>query len=177
MVVARRNPDLAPFPYTTLFRSSIKLAAPELLPERLVLGALAVGELDEHRMVLSPDFLERVAECLQEILVGMKDGAIEGELDHGLRLADRGDFSFVVGINAFLVCNVGCKFDDLARLAPFIRNRVIKRLNPPLSAPFPYSTLFRSIKLAAPELLPERLVLGALAVGGLDEHGMVFSPD
>ena len=69
--------------------TGIKLPTPELLPECTVFRALAVSGLGEHRMVLPLDLLERIAERLEKILVGTENGAIERELDHGLRLADR----------------------------------------------------------------------------------------
>src|SRR5215470_16699519 len=128
-------------------------------------------------MVFSPDFLKRVTECLEEILVGIEDGAIEREFDHGLRLTDRGDLSLVVGIKALLVCNVAGKFHDLAGLSLSIKDRVVARLNPNLAAALTNSLVLTRIKFTASELLPERAILRALAVGRRDEHRMVFSSD
>jgi hypothetical protein len=42
----------------------------------------------EHAVVLALDFVERVTERRQKILGCRDDGAIEVELDHGLRFAD-----------------------------------------------------------------------------------------
>src|SRR5262249_45015582 len=102
--------------------------------------------------------------------VGIEDDAIDRERDHGLRLADRGDFSFVVSVKAFLVCNVISELTDIERLAILMRDRVVARLNPNFAAALTNSLVLTRIEIAAPELLPERPVLGALAVGGLDEH-------
>ena len=71
-----------------LYCAGLELAAVELGPEIAIGRALALGRLDEHAVMLALDLVERVAERVQEILVGGDDGAVEVELDHGLRLAE-----------------------------------------------------------------------------------------
>ena len=48
--------------------------------------------------MLALDFAERVAEGFQEIVVGGADGAVQVELDHGLRPAERVGERLVRGI-------------------------------------------------------------------------------
>ncbi|WP_431206648.1 hypothetical protein ACQ86E_19190 [Bradyrhizobium betae] len=47
-------------------------------------------------MVLAPDFLDRIAERIEKILVGRDDRSVGVELDHGLRAADRIDLGLRV---------------------------------------------------------------------------------
>jgi len=44
----------------------------------------------------SLDFLQLVTERLEIVLVGIEDGAVQIELDDGLRLADRGDLALII---------------------------------------------------------------------------------
>lgn len=48
-------------------------------------------------MVLSLDILQPVAHRLQEVVVGLQDGAIEGELDDRLHAMQRRDLGFKFG--------------------------------------------------------------------------------
>ncbi len=88
-VVGGLDPDLAAALGDTLVLCGLVLAAIEARPERAIIVAVARGRVDEHAVVLAPDLVERVAHRVQEILVGGDDGAVELELDHRLRLADR----------------------------------------------------------------------------------------
>ena len=49
-------------------------------------------------MVLAADFFQRVAQRLEEVLVGREHLAVEPELDHRLRLADRRELALEVGV-------------------------------------------------------------------------------
>jgi hypothetical protein len=51
--------------------------------------AVALGDLDKQAVVLALDLRKRIAERLQEILVGGNDRAVDVELDDSLRFADR----------------------------------------------------------------------------------------
>jgi hypothetical protein len=45
--------------------------------------------------MLSADLVERIAQRLEEVVVGVKNLATDGELDHGLHLVDRRDHPLV----------------------------------------------------------------------------------
>ena len=88
-VVGRLNPDLAPALAVALVLGRLVLAAVQGLPELPVLGALAVHVVDEHAVVLPDDLVEGVADDGEEVVVGVADGPVEVELNHGLRAASR----------------------------------------------------------------------------------------
>lgn len=69
----------------------IEFTFAELRPKRLVFGALPVSRLNKHAVVLAFDFVERIADSLEEIGIGMNDRAIDRKFDHGLRAPDRGN--------------------------------------------------------------------------------------
>ena len=45
------------------------------------------------------DFVQRISQRVQEILVGGDDRAVEVELDHGLRLADGRDLAGMIDVD------------------------------------------------------------------------------
>ena len=67
------------------------------VPELAIGRRVALGRIDEHAVMLALDFVQRVAERVEEVLVGGADRAVHVELDHRLRLADRRDLAVVVG--------------------------------------------------------------------------------
>ena len=73
-----------------------KLAAAQLGPEALILGAGAFGRIDEHRVMLALDLRQGIAEGGQEVFVGGGDPAVQFELDHGLGPLDGGHLAPVV---------------------------------------------------------------------------------
>jgi hypothetical protein len=80
------NPDFPAALAEPLVLGAIELTASEAPPEIGVLDGLRVGRFDEHAVVLALDLAQRVTHSREEILVGRKNGAVELELDHGLRL-------------------------------------------------------------------------------------------
>jgi hypothetical protein len=67
------------------------LAPVEVGPELAIGGAVAHRRLDKHAVMLALDLAERITERFQEIFVCGDNRAIQIELDHSLRLADRFD--------------------------------------------------------------------------------------
>lgn len=70
----------------TLELRGLMLAAAEFGPELPVFGALPVGRLHEHAVVLALDFRQRVAQRIQKALVCRQNGAVEAELNDCLHL-------------------------------------------------------------------------------------------
>ena len=98
------------------------------------------------------DLLGRVTHHFQEIVVGLKDGAVHLELDHGLRLADRFHLAGIVGVGQLLLGDVGSVFDDLEGLAVEIVDGVIGRLDPDFPPAFADTLEFVGNILAAVQL-------------------------
>jgi hypothetical protein len=87
----------------------LKLSIVEVLPEFFIFQAFAKGRLDKETVVAALDFLHGVADGLEEILVGMQDGAVQIEFNNGLDFVDGGklaakfhQFGVVIG-GAFAV--------------------------------------------------------------------------
>ena len=157
--------------------SGFIFAAPELLPEIPVFGALPIGRLDEHAVVLALDLVERVAQRIQEVLVGVTDRAVERELDHRLRLADGGELALVIGVAQLLLGDIGRVFDDLVGLAVAVEDRIVAGPDPDFLAALADALVLARIEFAAAELLPEQPVFGGLAVAWFSEHAVVLAFD
>ena len=93
-VVARLDPDLAIALGYTFELTCLKSAGPEVRPELPVLRTPSVRGIHEHRVVLAADFLEPIAQNLQDVRVGRKDCAVEVELDHRLGAVDGSALAF-----------------------------------------------------------------------------------
>ena len=145
--------SLPPLPIRLIF-GRLVFAAVQPGPEFLVLGAVLEGLIDEHAVVPALDFVERVSQGGQEIVVGGDDRAVDVELDHGLGLADGGDLAGVVGVLQLLLGHVRGILDDLERLAVEVEDRVVRGLDPDLLAPLADPLVFRRLVLAAVELWP-----------------------
>src|SRR5205085_2655524 len=95
-VVGTLDPDDATPLGHPLELAALVLSPTETSPELLILAALAVALLDEHRMVPPSHFLEGIAQHPEEVVVGREDRPVEVELDDRLRLADRGELAGVI---------------------------------------------------------------------------------
>src|SRR5262249_52129603 len=152
-----------------LVLAGVVFTAAELLPEALVLGALAVSRLAEQIGRASCGVSEWIAEGLQKVYVGGEDFAIERGLDQRLELIDGRELALEIGIAKFLLGDVGGILDHLERPALAIEDGVVACLDPDLLAALADPLVLAGVVFAAPELLPEALVLRALAVSRLDE--------
>ena len=56
---------------------------------------------DKHSVVFPPDFLKRIANRVQKILIRRQDEAIEIELNHGHRAVQRSDLICVIFVHSF----------------------------------------------------------------------------
>jgi len=83
-IVRSLDPDLAPALAEAPVLAGVELAARQSRPELAVLGAAGMLGVDEQGMVLALDLIKAVAHRLQEVVVGLQDGAIQGELDDRL---------------------------------------------------------------------------------------------
>ena len=98
---------------------------------------------------------------MQEIVVGVEDLAVERELDDRLRLVDRRELAFEIRVAQLLLGDVGCELDDLERLAAAVEDRIVAGLNPDFLAALADPLVLAGVELAAAELVPELLILGA----------------
>lgn len=79
------DPDLLAVLAVALVLRGLELAAVQAGPEVAIAGALALGRADEDAVMLALDLGERVAAHLEQVVIGIEDGAVETEFDHGLR--------------------------------------------------------------------------------------------
>ena len=98
--------------------------------------------------MLAFDFLQPVAQRLQEVLVGGDDRAVQVELDDRLGLADGGDLALVIRVLQLGGGDIGGELDDLERLAVEVEDRVVGGLNPDLLAALADALVFRGLELA-----------------------------
>jgi hypothetical protein len=83
-VVGSLNPDF-PSAFTDAFVfAGLVFAAVKLCPKVAIFGTVAIIFFDEDAVVFALDVVEHVAHGAQEIFVGVDDGAVHAELDHGL---------------------------------------------------------------------------------------------
>ncbi|MNQ67141.1 hypothetical protein D3C85_816510 [compost metagenome] len=117
-----------------------------------------------------------IADRRQEVVVGVQDRAVHGELDHRLGLVDGGDLALEVGGGQLLVGDVDGVFHHLERGAARVEDRVVAGLNPDLATVPAHPPVLTGVVFAAPQLVPEGAIGAGLNLGGIDEHG-VMAPD
>jgi hypothetical protein len=82
------NPNFTATLADALVLPGIVFTATELFPEQPIFRALPVGGVNKHRVMIAFDLLERIAERLQKILVGVQDLAIHAEFNDCLHSVD-----------------------------------------------------------------------------------------
>ena len=127
--------------------------------------------------MLALDFVQGIAQCSEEVVVGRDDGSVHIELDHCLRLADSRNLSLVVGIEQLLLRYVGSVLYDLEGFAVEVEDRVVGGLNPDFLAALADAFVFGRVVFAPVQLGPEFFVGGALFVSLVDEQAMVLALD
>ena len=108
-------------------------------------------------------------------MVGVSDGAVQIELNHGLGLADCVNLTLQVRMLKLSLGDVGGEFDDLVGLAIRSHDRVVRRLNPDLLLILPDPLELRYLRFAVVQLGPEFLILIAAPLGRINEHAVVLS--
>ena len=131
-----------------LYSVGLEFAVVEVAPELLVLGAVAVGRLDKHAVMLALDLVQPVAERREEIVVGGDDRAVQVEFDDGLGLADGGDLALVIGVLQLGGGDVRGELDDFERLAVEVEDGVVGGLNPDFLAALADALVFRRLEFA-----------------------------
>ncbi len=96
-VVGCLQPDLAAALGEALVFAGVELTSPELRPELPVFGAVAKPRLDEQAVVSAPDLGQRVADGLEEIVVGGTNRSVQVEFGDGLRAVDGRQLTLQVG--------------------------------------------------------------------------------
>ena len=127
--------------------------------------------------MLAFDLVQRIAERLEEVVVGGDDRAVQVELDHSLRLVDGGELALVIGVLQLGGGDVGGELDDFERLAVEVKDRVVRGLNPDFFAALADAFVFGGLEFAIVQVAPELLVLGAGPVGRLDKHAVMLALD
>ena len=148
-------------------------AAIEARPEIAACRAVALGRRDEHAVIAALNFGQRIAENLQQILIGADDSAVHAEFDDGLGPVDGGDLAGILHAPDLLGGNLGCKFDDFDRLAVGAGDRIVGSLDPDLAAILCNALVLPGLKLAAFQPRPEIEKGGRVAITGFDEHAVM----
>ena len=176
-VIGGEDPDFLAALADPLVFGRLVFAAVEARPELAVGGAVALGLLDEHAVMLALDFGERVAHRLQEVFIGGDDGAVHLERNDRLRPADRRDLAGVLHALDLAGGDVGRKLHDLDRLAVAVEHRVVGRLDPDLLVPLADPLVFGGLVFAALERRPEIAIRRAVALRRRDEHAVMLALD
>ena len=176
-VVGSQNPDFPAALADALEFVGHVFAAVELRPELFVVRALAVGVIDKHAVVFALDFVERVAQRLEEIVVGVKDRSLHGEFNHRLRLPNGGDLFGMVVIAQFAFGDVGHKLHDPIDFSVDVGDRIVGASDPHLPVAFGQSAEFTGLRHVILEFRPERRVFRQIAIGIALEDSVVLALD
>ena len=176
-VVGGLQPDLAAAAPEAPELAGLVAAPRERAPELGIVGAVGVGRLHEHAVVVADDLVARVADRLEEDVVGVEDDAAHVEGDDGMRLVDRRDLPLEIGLPQLRLGHHGGIFDDLEDAAAHVDDGAVGALQPD-RRPVPADPAIVSRTVPAlGEVGPEA---GAVRVAGLaraDEDAVVPSDD
>jgi hypothetical protein len=146
-VVGRENPDFLAALADPLELPGLVFATAEFGPELAIGRTVAHLRLDEYAVMLALNFGKRIAERLQEILVGGHDGAVQIELDRCLDAVDRHQLARIFHRPNLFLGDVGRELHDLRDRAVAGEDRVVGGMNPHFPAalgdPLEYSGLTR----------------------------------
>lgn len=176
-VVGCLNPDFAAALAKTAVFPGIILAPLEARPQGCIVRAGTEGGVNEDTVMPADDLAAVVTHSPQEVLVGIKDRAIQREGNDSLRLVDRGDLPRAVRILLLLLGNVGREFDHLHRLAGAIEDRIVGRLDPDFSAAFGQPPILASEELPTAEAFPEIAIVLRFTIGRVNEKAVVTPDD
>ena len=123
-------------------------------------------------MRLSQQFVARIADDLEEVVVDVEDGAVHAVLGDGLRLPDRFDLAAVIGVADRLRRDVYGVADDARDGAVGAADRCVERANPRGAPVHPDQLARGGHCFAVAKAGPERLVIFAVRVGWIHEMGV-----
>ncbi len=159
-IIGRIDPDFSSALAETLKLGRNDFTSTQAFPELGVLGRAGIGRIAKHAVVLADDFVECIPDRLEQIVVGLDDGAIEIEFDHGLNPAECCGLCLMISGAIFLLGDIGRELDDLDRLARAVEHRIIAGLDPNLTAALADAAISSRLELAGAEISPELLVFG-----------------
>ncbi len=126
-------------------------------------------------MVLASDFVQRVTERRQEVIVRGQDLPIHSEFDDGLRLADRRELAFKIDGGQLLLRDVGGILYHLERFTALVEDRIIAGLQPNLAAALADPLVLARVIFPTAKLVPEQPIVRAGPENGIDEHAVVLT--
>ena len=133
-IVGGVQPDRPSVAAEALVLSDVMPARPQMPPEGRVLRPVHRRGFHEDAMVPALDLGHRVAEGVEEVLVGLYDRAGHVEGDDGVRLVDRGDLPVAFRLPAALLGDVEAVMDDLRQAPGRVVNRAVGRLEADVGA-------------------------------------------
>ena len=83
-IVGSLDPDFPSALAESFVFSGLILAAIQLRPEFSIIPATSVDIVYEHAVMLALNLIERVADCIQEVVVRPENGSVHTEFDHRL---------------------------------------------------------------------------------------------
>jgi hypothetical protein len=128
-------------------------------------------------MMLALDLGERVTKRAKEVIVCGDDGAVEIELDHGLRPGDRRDLAGILHVADLALGDVGGELDHLGRLVGAVQDRIVGRLNPHFAAALADTLVFGGLIFAAIQFRPECMIVRIVALLRRHEHPVMLAHD
>ena len=87
-IVGSADPHFVAIPGDALVLALVEFATRQLGPELAVLRRLDILGVTEHGVMLALYLVQGVPDYVQEIVVGVQDGAVELEFDHRLHPVD-----------------------------------------------------------------------------------------
>ena len=118
---------------------------------------------------------QAIAHRVQEVLVRVKNDAIQVKGDHGLGSANGCDLSGMVRGLDHGGRDVGRVFHDPFRTAVLIEYRIIRGFDPNLAATLAATRKLRRNILPRSKLTPELYIIVAISIGSIDKHGVMFA--
>lgn len=115
-VVGGLDPYLAPPLAEAPVLPCIEFTAAQSRPEVAVSGTARVLGIDEQGVMPALDLIQAISHCLQEVVIGLQDGAVEGELD------DR--------LHPMQCSNLGLKLDVPPMLLGYFRGAALPAQHP-----------------------------------------------
>ncbi len=128
-------------------------------------------------MLAAFDFIQAIPERIQEVFVGIENGTVGREFDHGLCAIDGRDFSRILVRGEFRLGDIGGDFHHPFDLAAFAHDRIVGGLDPDFLSAGSDPLVLPGVEFAATKLGPESLVIRAFHVSRFAEHAVVPALD
>jgi hypothetical protein len=128
-------------------------------------------------MVLSDNLIMPIAQCVEEVLVGLYDHAIQRKGYDSLYARDCGDLGCMVCRFEKLRCHIGGNLDDADRTPGRIQDGIVAGLDPDFAPAIAKASEGCRVVFATAKCRPKFAVLSAGSIGWVAEYRMVLAND